>query len=191
MILKYGSIPLVGAVKKYGIASIFIAPREWLNNWDVDFKTNEIWNNFVLKQDKYWLQLFFAPNSYDYDEEPKSNKGGSYKEIKATGIVNNMNPEILQILETLRYHECVVVLTDRLHQQRVVGSTYAAMVLNTAIKQNNNSSGTQDVTVSLTMDCEESPVYYTGTPVPAIGMYLQSGLGDLLDDGFGDHLLIK
>lgn len=191
MIPKYGSIPLEPAVRLYGISSMFITPREWLNDWDVDFKTNTIWNNFVLKQDKYWMQLFFAPGSYEYEEDPKDVKGGTYYDIKAGGLVNTNNPEVLQILETLRYHECVTVLTDRRKQQRVVGSTAAAMVLSISNKTNNSNNGTQDIRVNLAMQSEDSPVFYTGTPVPSIGYFLQNGLGDLLDDGFGDHLLIR
>jgi hypothetical protein len=140
-----------------GICSIQIVPREWLETpIAIDFTTGKVIVEVDLVADKEWINLGLLEESYDYDEKPKSSKSGSFFEVAAGGVTNDLSPEILQTLETFRYHEFIAILKDKQQRYRIVGDQDAGMVLQFASSQGNILK----VDISLQMQTEAAPPYY-------------------------------
>lgn len=167
-----------------GICSVMITPREWLQNDPViDFATGRVLIVPTLKSNKFWMQLGFTPKSYFYDEPGKSAKSGPYYEIIVSGLLNDYNYSLQQVLQTLLYHEFVVVLRDRNHRRKIVGNTSAGMKLAKNYTQKNSPSG-QITEIILTMESEDPAPFYNPDNTPEI-------LGNFLIDANGNYLLVQ
>ena len=108
----------------------------------------------VLFPNKNWLKLQLVESSYEFDEKPKSNKGGSYYETSLSGTSNDLSADLLQVLETLRYSEFVVIAMDRQKRYRIIGNQDAGMVMQITNKQINNQGGNQIITIDFTIQTE-------------------------------------
>lgn len=147
-------------VLKSGIVTLQVAPREWIDTViEVDFDSGKIKTAVSFITGKDWLTLAFASKSYDYNDTPKSNKSGAYREITAAGILNNYDADVQQVIDTLRYHELVVMLMDKNKRIRLIGNTEAGMAFSAGdiIK---NAANQDTVSVSLIMECEDHPPFY-------------------------------
>jgi hypothetical protein len=157
----YSSVALKEGPHKGGIISIQIAAKEWLDDDIViDFLTGKVTSAVTFLSTHNWLTLTFTPNSYEYDEKPKSNKSGSYYEVSAAGIINYVDAALQQVLETLRYNQLVCLLTDRNQQLKLIGNKNFGMIFTIEQKNANNQSGVQQVPVSFYLETEDAPPFY-------------------------------
>src|SRR5881392_728476 len=109
----YGNIAFTTGAQVAGICEIKIAPREWLASDPViDFATGKILTDLALTDDKEFLILTLTQDSYEYNEKPKNNRGGSYYEVSCNGTINDLDSTTQQMLESLRYHEFVAIIKD-------------------------------------------------------------------------------
>lgn len=144
-----------------GTCKILLAPREWLiNAYTVNFSNGKITTQLSLISGKSWLTMDLVEDSYRWEETAKSNNAGTYYEKSIGGLINYMDPELLQLLETLRYHEFVVQAKDKKKQWRVTGNAGAGMLLQYNNSNNNNQGGNQIVAIDLQIQEETSSPFY-------------------------------
>lgn len=157
----YGNIqPTTGALYS-GICTLKIVPKEWITSFiEIDFLTNTVIYEPILKEGVDWLIITLTEKSYEYAELPKTTKAGQYCEISFSGTTNNLSPEILQILETLKYHEFVAITKDRYGRQKLIGNNATGLTLSIGNKETNADGGTQTVTVALYMENEFAAPFY-------------------------------
>jgi hypothetical protein len=159
---KYSDINLTTGIFSSGIYNIKAVPREWLNAPVLkDFNSNTVTAAITLIGGKTWFELELTPDSYEFDEKPKSNKGSDYFDISLQGNINNLTTDILLILETLRSHELVVILTDRQKRKRVAGNRDNGMILRFGINEKSDQGGNQVIALDLTMQNEFASPFYT------------------------------
>lgn len=157
----YSNISLTTGANRSGICEIKLVPREWLQQPIVpDFNTRIVYGEILLQPDRAWITLELAPETYDFEEKPKSSKGGSYFETSASGNLNDITPENLAVLETLRNHEFVCVLKDRQRRLRVVGNADAGLIFRAGNKIENKNGGQQIGAVDLSMETEFFAPFY-------------------------------
>lgn len=148
-------------VGNYGIVSIQVVPREWVDGTiTIDFATGRVVDPILLLPGRDWITLEFTQPSYDYEEKSKSNKSGSYYEITCGGILNYNDADTMQVLETLRYHQLVAIVKDREKRLRLVGDNDNGLTLSKSFKQQNINSGTEVVQIDMMMESERSAPYY-------------------------------
>lgn len=145
-----------------GICFIKAVPREWLlYPIAADFNTGKIIDEILLIEDRDFIKIDLVPDTYEFDEKPKSNRGGAYYEVTLQGNLNNITPETLLSLETLRHHELVVIFKDRRGRFKVIGDQDSGMTLRFADKEDNTrQGGLQTVALDLTMDSEKAALFY-------------------------------
>lgn len=157
----YGNIePATGALYS-GICTLKIVPKEWVYSYiDIDFTSNTVLYEPVLLEDKSWLIITLTEKSYEYTETPKYIKAGQYYEINFSGTTNDLSPELLQILETLKYHEFIAITKDRHGRQKLIGNNATGLILSISNKEENADGGTQTVTIQLSMENEFAAPFY-------------------------------
>lgn len=157
----YANLSLATGVRHAGICTIKIVPREWIvADPVVDFNTGKVLTALQLLNGHTWLTLEFAPTTYEYEEKPKSNKSGSYYEVTLSGIINKYTWDVHQVVETLRYHECVAQITDRYKKTKLVGDKESGLIVTVGNNVKNTQGGQQQVQIQLAMECEGLPPYY-------------------------------
>lgn len=156
----YYSLPLQYGNHTAGILKILVAPKEWLTeNIQEDFSTGVLVGpaNFNGKQ---FLELQFTQKSYEYNSDLKKNKQGDFYEITVSGIINNIFPNVIQTLETLKNHELIVAFKDRQQRNRLFGNTDAGAFLTYKEKNINKDAGEQTIEITLTYQSKEAPKFY-------------------------------
>lgn len=159
---SYANLTLTQGLYAAGICEIQIVPREWLQDpYTVDFNTGKVIDQILLEADRNFITLEFTPESYEFDEKPKSNRGGSYFEVQVQGNINNITPELLVTLETIRYHEMVAILKDKQRRLKVVGNKDTGLVFRFANKEDTTrQGGLQICAIDMTMDSEKLSPFY-------------------------------
>ena len=160
----YENITLAPGANKPRLCSLLIAPIEWLQgDVVVDYNSGMILEPPVLNNG--WLELKLAPESYDYEEKPKSNRAGQYYEITIAGTANQITPEIQLVLNTLRFHQLVVRAKDKHGNIKYVGTRESGAVFQFA----NANAALQKVDITLSYDSEYPAPYILGAAVPGGG----------------------
>ena len=154
----YNNINLLNGAVKTGLCKILIAPREWLiNTVDIDFTTGKVISEIAFIFGKNWIELQFTPLSYDMQETPKTNRAGEYIETVIKGTINNTEADTLQVLNTLRYHEFIVVAQNRNGLKKILGDTEKGMIFSFGTKNPHNNLFAE---VLFNIDTEQAaPIY--------------------------------
>ena len=142
-----------------GIVRMHVAPKEWLAaDIVIDYATNKIIEAVSLIPGKDWISLGFTKPGFEYDDELKTNKSGDYYEVNCAGIMNNFNSALQQTIETIRYHQLLMIVTDRYKRQRFIGNLAKGMKITNrhAIK---NNPGEESLAIKFFMESELSPPY--------------------------------
>lgn len=162
MLNSYANLKFTEGPYAAGTCFIKAVPREWLlYPIAADFNTGKIIDEILLQPGREFIKLELVPDSYEFDEKPKSNKGGNYFVVTVQGTLNNLTPELLLTLETLRNHELVVILKDRRQRWRVTGDQDAGMTLQFSNKEDSTrQGGLQTVAIDLSMDAEKAALFY-------------------------------
>lgn len=167
-----------------GIVDVMITPREWLATEPVvDFETGKILQALSLKTNKFFLLLQLAPYSYNYEAKPKASKSGDYYEVNASGDLNTFNYSLRQVVETLRYSECVAIVRDRNKRRILIGNGEDAMKISIFHSIKNGNSAEEKTTIDFSFECDEAPPFYNPDNTPDI-------LGNYLIDSDGNYLLV-
>lgn len=149
----YNNIELKPGVHTGGICKIEIVPIEWLDEKiETDFSTGAV-VEVNLIAGKEWIVLELAPDSYLFDERSKTSKAGSYYELAISGQANDLDDELRQLLETLRYHQFVVKATDREKRPRISGNIDKGMKMSIP-NANDNADGGGTLSVALNFSFE-------------------------------------
>lgn len=158
----YNDIQLKPGSTNAGLSRIQFAPKDWLyNDFEVDFLTGAVVNAITLIDGKSFYELQFTPFSYDYDEKPKSVKNNTGIETIITGLINDLDNNQLQIIETLRFSELIVIATDRLKRKRLIGNGEYGMILTFENKNVNSPYGNQKAQITLNFESEYYAPFYT------------------------------
>lgn len=162
MITSYANIKVTQGLYAAGICQVKIVPREWLTDpWVADFLTGKVIDEILLEPDRSFITLELVPDSYEFEEKPKSNRGGSYFEVTVQGNLNNITPALLASLETVRYHELVAILKDKQRRYKVVGNKEAGLAFRFANKEDaTKQGGIQVCAIDMTMDSAELSPFY-------------------------------
>jgi len=162
MISSYANIKATSGLYAAGICQIKMVPREWLTEaWTVDFLTGKVISEILLEDDREFITLDLVPDSYEFEEKPKSNRGGSYFEVMVQGTLNNITPELLATLETVRYHEMVAILKDKQRRYKVVGNKEAGLIFRYSNKEDSTKQGGLQVcAIDMAMDSDKLNPFY-------------------------------
>ena len=156
---KYSNIETQTGVHIAGICNIQIAPKEWLDGDIVkNFLTNTITTAITLKADRSFIKLNLLPQSFNFTEKVKSADAGQYYDIEISGETNGITPDVLQVLNTLRFHKFICVLTDAKGRQRLVGTRYTGLQLMFGTSTDNKDAE-QHIPISLSMQSPEPAPY--------------------------------
>ena len=181
----YGDINSSKAMHTGGICTMLISPREWLlTDPVIDFETGRIISPVQLASGKLWLKLDLVPRDFYFEENEKSNKSGPYVEIIAGGILDVYNYVLQQMLETLRYCELAVIITDRNKRRKIVGNTQAGMTIRKFHRIKNNPAGEETIKMDMVMECEDPAPFYNPDNTP-------DAISDFLTDDDGNFVLIN
>lgn len=157
----YSNLTLTTGAFSSGICKIKMVPKEWLSEpIEIDFATGKVIQKILLVEDKEWISLELAENTYDFEEKPKSNRDGDFYEILIQGLINSISPELLQILQTIRYHEMVAIVMDKQRRWKVVGNSDAALLFRFGNRESNNQGGQQICSIDLSMQSEHPSPFY-------------------------------
>jgi hypothetical protein len=166
------------------ICSVYVIPREWLAADPViDFETGRVLIAAELKENKFWIRMDLLQQTYDFEETPKSNKSGDYKESALSGELNLYNYMIRQQLETLRRSQPVVLLTDMNKRRRLIGDTETGMIFSYNYSLKNNP-GEEKITINMIMESEDPAPYYNPDNEPEI-------IYNFLENLDGNFLLVE
>ncbi len=159
---SYANINVTQGLYAAGICQVKIVPREWLTEaWVADFSTGKVISEILLQEDREFITLNLVPDSYEFEEKPKSNRGGSYFEVSVQGTLNEITPELLATLETIRYHEMVAILKDKKRRYKVVGNKDAGLVFRFGNKEDaTKQGGLQICAIDMNMDSDNLSPFY-------------------------------
>lgn len=159
----YASIGLLPGARNTGSIGILLAPREWISSIaDPNFSTGII-SSVQFHAGKEWIELEGIPESYQFEEKPKTNKSGDYFEISARAIINQLTPEIQKKLNTYLYSEFVAVLKNKSGYLKLIGNQEQGMIL----KMDHDQTNTQRLSIELTIDqIDPAPYYQPNGPLP-------------------------
>jgi hypothetical protein len=159
---SYANINLKTGTHIAGICKIQIAPREWLaENPTIDFLSGKILTPVVFLGSYNWLSLQLVADSYSYSEKPKSSKAGPFIEISISGLINYIDPALLQILETLRNNELIALVTDFNGQLRLVGNANIGLIADIGHVQENKQDGSCEISIEMKMQNSYASPFYT------------------------------
>ncbi len=157
----YDNIELKSGSTNAGISKIQIVPKQWLNtDIAIDFATGSVVNAISLISGRSLHELVFAPLTYDFEEKPKSSKSGQVISVSISGLINDLDAPTLQVLETFRMNELVVIATDRNRRKRIVGSKEYGMLFSFDNKQSNSPNGNLRAQITMNFDSEFYPPFY-------------------------------
>jgi len=157
----YSHIEPSTAVHTAGIVKLLIAPREWLSEpFEKDFTNNKVLDAVAFLSGKTWLHIEMAGESIFFNETPKNSNAGEFYEVSTGGVLNYMDAALLQQLETMRYHEWVVVTMDRKKKYRIAGTYEKGMQLSVAHAERADDGGESRVTLQFFIETESLPPYY-------------------------------
>lgn len=156
---KYSNIQPHTGVHFGGICNVRIAPKEWLAGEVVkNFLTNIV-TSVPLKPSREFLTLKLIDQSYSFSEKVKNADAGQYFDIEISGESNHIDPSVLQVLETLRHHKFVAIVTDMKGRNRIVGNTFNGLTLMFGTTNGNSTGGEEHLPISLTMQSPEPAPY--------------------------------
>ena len=157
----YDNLLLKPGATNAGISKIHVIPKQWLSsNIIVDFATGTVKDAISLFAGKSLIEFQFTPLSYDYEEKPKSSKSGSFINVSISGLINDVDDQQLQVIESFRYSELVVIAMDRKRRKRIIGNQEYGMIFSFDNKNSNNPNGIQKAQISLILDSEYYPPFY-------------------------------
>lgn len=156
----YSNITYATGLHEGGMCMLFLLPKEWATSDPViDFNTNKVLIPITVEALKEWIRVDVVKDTLEYIEKPKSNAAGVYYEITTGGLVNFHEPYFMQLLETLRYHEFIVITLDKRNQYRIIGNRTNGMLLQISHDEDAGNGGTSRTSLSLSMDVEKLPPY--------------------------------
>lgn len=145
----YSNLTPTYGVHQGGVCKIEIAPIEWLSTKLIRDFANGCTVIPALIEGKEWIVIEFTPDSYSYDEKPKTIKAGTYFETSVDGTSNDLDASTYQLLETLRYHQFIAIVTDRKKRKRICGTNETGMTMQIGNDNKNTDSGKLTVPVNL------------------------------------------
>jgi hypothetical protein len=181
----YSDIKYQKQIHSAGLWYLQITPREWLaKDPVVDFETGRVLEALQVINDKFFLSLELTPPSYDYKSIPKATKSGNIYNISLSGLLNTFNYSLQQVLESIKYSELVVVLTDRNKRRKVIGDTQSGMELSITHTHKNAPRGEEQIQLDFTYTSNNQPPYYNPDNTPET-------TGNFLIDSNGNYLLVE
>lgn len=153
-------VNITNGVHNTGTAVILFALKEWIDtDIQFDFDTNTVLEDIELIAGKKFIEIPFTPESYDYKEDPKESDSGVFFATQLSGSCNYLSPLISELLEAIRFRECLVIAYDKSGNIKLIGNKESGA----KIQYNNaNPSTDQTVTVTATFDQENLNPFYTG-----------------------------
>ena len=141
-----------------GITKIQVAAKEWVSNTiDIDFSTGKVITALTFVAGCGWEEIQFIPGSYNFEEKSKDTKNGSVYDITVTGIMNNNDAATQQLIESIRNHELIVLVTDKTQAIKLAGTLDRGMIAKFSPKTNSN---TEQIEFTAAVENEFLTPYY-------------------------------
>lgn len=154
----YGAIKQKTGVLNKGIVKIKVAAKEWVTNSVlIDFSTGAVITALTFSTGKGWKEIELAPYTYDYEEKPKLTKHGTVYEAIASGILNNNDTTTYQLIESIRYHELIVLCIDKVGDTKIIGNTEKGASIFFGQK---TGSSSEQISVSISLETDKLCPYY-------------------------------
>lgn len=167
MKLSYANIATNTGPHIAGICSVLVKPRQWFSSDPVvQYETGRIIEDAA--SDKNWIAISFIEDTLTFEETPKESKSGDYFETLITVTLNYFSFDLLQILETLRRCELVVLITDKNHRRRFIGTRYNGCQFRYGHETRNKTGGEQKVDITFTYESESPAPFYNVDATPEI-----------------------
>jgi hypothetical protein len=146
-----------GAIEK-GTYLLRVVPKEWLNeNIVPSFVTRKVETEIELLPGKQWIDFELNPDSYKFKEPSKTNGSGSYFDIEISGTLNNFSQSVESVIQTLQYHELVVVCLNKNRQRKVIGDKTKGMRMSW---KHQNPADDQSLELTFAIKIEDVSPFY-------------------------------
>lgn len=107
------------------------------------------------------ISLDLVPDSYIFEEKPKESRAGQFFQVMVQGNINDITPELLTSLNTIRNHEVIAILHDKRGRKKIVGDETSALLFRFGNKEDNTKQGgIQVCSIDMTMDSENTAPFY-------------------------------
>ncbi len=155
----YGQIKPITGGYIAGIYTIKILPVEWLvTKWKPSFKHGVVPDIFI-EEGRDLLSIDLIQNTYKYTEKPKQANSGTYYDISLTGTSNDIDQDTMQILNTYRYHQWLVLLTDTNKRIKIIGNKDAGLIFSFDNDEDTDKRE-QQVKIGFTMQSEYPALFF-------------------------------
>lgn len=156
----YNNFELATGAHLAGLCQVQIVPKEWLTSeLSTNFLTGEVEGPLTLESGKSWLTLEFTEDSYQFEEKHKVSRFADYYETTIAGLFNKLDANLRRQIESIRYHELVVVAKDRDKSLRVIGSKAKGMKIFFGLMSSNGSGGIKQTSIELKIDMPHTAPY--------------------------------
>jgi len=158
----YSNIEATQGLYAAGFCKIKLAAKEWISSViSPDFNTGKLTVPVTFFDGFNWLEFSAVPDTIEFSEKPKNNRGGSYYEVSLEADLNNIPPELLPVLESLRYHELVALVYDKRRRYKIIGNHETGLLFNFYNKEDaSKQGGVQTVKITMEMDSEFAAIFY-------------------------------
>jgi hypothetical protein len=96
--------------------------REDVETWPfINPLTGTITDNLVMKSGTSFYRIQALEKDRYFREGEKNDPGGVYNEVAVNAIVSGNSTQLLLSLQTMRFHEWVILVNDRVDMIRMVG----------------------------------------------------------------------
>ncbi|HRH59780.1 MAG TPA: hypothetical protein PL045_04375 [Chitinophagaceae bacterium] len=157
----YSDIIFTEGPQVAGICSFIMAAREWsATPVNIDFLSNKVITPVTLDEGYSWINVNCVYETMELKEDEKAGRLGRVYTSDLSGIINTDNALMLQQLETYRWHEWIVIYTDRKKQKRIIGNTDNGMKIFSILKQKPAAGGSSVYEVSLSFESAIRAPFY-------------------------------
>jgi len=146
---------------KGGICYFEFCPKEWVA---ADLVMNPlqhtVTSSLQLLAGKTLLRADCLADSAGFSEKQKENKPGSFFEQKLSGVINKDELEKSLQLDTLRFHELVIIYYDKNGKKKIIGNRQHGMNVSSALEVEPTTAGKSFYLLELTHQTEHLSPFY-------------------------------
>lgn len=151
----YKNIEAATGVHIGGVYSIKIAPIEWIADlFTPDFNTGKIFALPNLLPGYNWLIIDAVKPTFDFAEVDKVSPGGVFTETNITGNNNCLTAAGLETINTIRYHQLVILCTDTEGNTRIVGNKETGGIIQFSSINSNKQGGEKNLQFKISHESE-------------------------------------
>lgn len=154
--------PATGAIMA-NICTIHIMPVEWLaKSWKPLFTTGIV-PDVNIVPGKYLIEISLVQPTYNLQEKNRTAKGIDTYELSFTAETNELSAETMQVLNTYRYHQWLIIYKVAENKYKIAGNKNAGLYFSYD-NLHTNERNEQRIAVSFAMQAEDPSRFIDKSP---------------------------